>query len=90
MIQSPLLFLADNVLYLQGGVLQMIVHSKMACPVKQKNGTWKVVVKEFDEDIPELGRKHLICNSCKFDGYPECMTWCGVINPKNNQLKESE
>lgn len=54
----------------------MIVQSKMACPVKQKDGTWKVVVKHFEENIPDLGRHSLICNHCGEKSYPKCMEWC--------------
>ena len=34
----------------------MLVHSRMSCPVKQKDGSWTTVIKEFDEEIPDLGR----------------------------------
>lgn len=53
------------------------VKSHMACPVKQKDGTWKVVLKDYEEDIPDLGREDLICNACGWTDYPNCKeTWC--------------
>lgn len=54
----------------------MIIKSKMACPVKQKDGTWKVVVKHFEEEIPDLGRHSLICNKCGEKSYPQCVKTC--------------
>lgn len=42
----------------------MKVKSKMVCPVKKKDGNWTTVVKEFEEDIPDLGRHTMICNKC--------------------------
>lgn len=58
----------------------MRVKSKMADPVRQSDGSWKVVIREFEEDIPDLGRHSLMCNSCGFPGYPECREWCQVEN----------
>lgn len=48
------------------------VHSRMCCPTYQSNGKWTTIIKEFDEDIPDLGRDELICNKCGFPTYPEC------------------
>ena len=48
------------------------VKSKMVCPVRQKDGTWTTVIKEFEEDIPDLGREELICNKCGRPDYPKC------------------
>ena len=42
----------------------MKVKSRMSCPVRRKDGTWTTVIKEFEEDIPDLGREELICNKC--------------------------
>ena len=56
----------------------MKVKSKMACPIRQKDGSWKVVTKEYEEDIPDLGRHRMICNDCGFPSYPSCMEWCPV------------
>lgn len=58
------------------GELVMRVKSRMACPVK-KDGVWTTVIKEFEEDIPDLGREHLICNKCGWPDYPNCkQTFC--------------
>lgn len=54
----------------------MLVHSRMACPVRNKDGSWKMVVKEFDEEIPDLGRHSLYCNKCGDPHYPECAKRC--------------
>ena len=35
-------------------------------------------IKEFEEDIPDLGRHCLMCNSCGEPSYPKCMEDCGV------------
>lgn len=64
---------------LHGTSSDKVIHVKshMACPVKQKDGTWKVVLKDYEEDIPDLGREDLICNSLWLDGLSDCKeTWC--------------
>ena len=38
----------------------MRVTSHMIVPVK-KNGKWTTYIKEFEEDIPDLGRHCLMC-----------------------------
>lgn len=60
----------------------MIVKSKMASPVRQKDGSWKVIVEEFDEYIPDLGRHELICNKCGEKSYPECRKRCPMEKNK--------
>lgn len=55
----------------------MRVTSHMIVPVK-KNGKWTTYIKEFEEDIPDLGRHCLMCNSCGEPSYPECMKKCPV------------
>lgn len=56
----------------------MIVHSREAVPVKV-NGKWTVEVREFDEEIPDLGRHTLMCNACKVtNDYPACREWCPI------------
>lgn len=30
------------------------------------------LIKEFEEDIPDLGREELICNKCGRPDYPKC------------------
>lgn len=41
------------------------------CP-RYKDGTWTTVIREFEEDIPDLGREELICNKCGRPDYPKC------------------
>ena len=50
----------------------MKVKSRMSCPVRRKDGTWTTVIREFEEDIPDLGRKELICNKCGRPDYAKC------------------
>ena len=57
---------------LKGCVTRMKVKSRMSCPVRRKDGTWTTVIKEFEEDIPDLGREELICNKCGRPDYPKC------------------
>ena len=54
----------------------MLVHSRMSCPVKQKDGTWTTIIKEFDEEVPDLGRHSMNCNMCGDPHYPGCTEWC--------------
>jgi hypothetical protein len=48
----------------------------MVCPVRQADGSWTTEVKEFEEEIPDLGRHSMICNKCGEKSYPECRKWC--------------
>ena len=54
----------------------MKVKSKMAYPVRERDGSWTTVVKHFEEEIPDLGRAELICNKCGMKNYPECKKVC--------------
>lgn len=64
----------------------MKVKSRMACPVKQKDGSWDIVVKEFEEDIPDLGREELMCNKCGRADYPKCKeTFCKAWVPHTSK-----
>lgn len=54
------------------------IKSSIACPVQQKDGSWKVVLKKFEEDIPDKGRHLLICNKCGVSTYPDCITSCQI------------
>ena len=54
----------------------MKVNSRMVCPVRQADGYWTTEVKEFEEEIPDLGRHSMICNKCGEKSYPECRKWC--------------
>lgn len=47
-----------------------------SCPVRKKDGSWTTIVKNYEEDIPDLGREELICNKCGWSIYPECKEWC--------------
>lgn len=53
----------------------MIVHVKGAIPEKV-NGKWTVVSRDFEEEIPDLGRHEMMCNKCGNESYPECCSWC--------------
>lgn len=61
----------------------MKVKSKISCPKKLPDGTWTTIVKEFKEDIPDLGRHSLICNKCGEKSYPECQKWCPMEKNRN-------
>ena len=56
----------------------MKIKSRMACPVKWPDGTWDVVTKEFEEDIPDKERHSMICNKCPRDDYPKCRETCPI------------
>lgn len=58
------------------------VKTKMATPIKLPDGRWKVVLKDYEEDIPDLGREGIICNKCGWSTYPECKKWCKVWKPQ--------
>lgn len=60
----------------------MKVKSRMADPVRQPDGSWKVVLREFEEEIPDLGRHSLICNKCGVKSYPKCREWCPIEKSK--------
>lgn len=53
----------------------MKVKSRMVCPVRQ-DGKWTTIIKEFEEEIPDLGREELICNKCGRADYPKCKEIC--------------
>ena len=53
----------------------MQVTSHMIVPVK-KNGKWTTYIKEFQEEIPDLGRHRMMCNKCGDKRYPDCRSWC--------------
>ena len=60
----------------------MTVKTTVANPVKQKDGSWKVVAEEIEEEVPNLGREHLMCNFCGYGAYPECKEWCKAYLPQ--------
>ena len=55
----------------------MQVTSHMIVPVK-KNGKWTTYIKEYQEEIPDLGRHRMMCNKCGNERYPDCRSWCPV------------
>lgn len=67
----------------------MIVKAREARPIRQKDGTWKVILRELDEEIPDLGRETIICNKCGWSTYPKCKDWCKawVYHTKNDLQK---
>lgn len=56
----------------------MRVKSRMAVPVKQRDDKWKAIVKEFEEDVPVLGRISLMYNACGVTSYPNSMRVCPI------------
>lgn len=62
----------------------MTVKMTGAVPVKQKDGSWRVVTQEREVDIPDLGREHQMCNLCGFSTYPECMKYCKTYLPNDS------
>lgn len=68
----------------------MRVKSRAAEPVKQKDGSWKVVVREFYEDIPDLGRHTLMCNDCGEKSYPKCCEWCPVEQNRLERIRKGK
>lgn len=62
----------------EGNVLSMKVKCRVASPVRQKDGSWKVITEKVEEDIPDLGRVTMLCNKCGFKTCPKCMEFCSV------------
>lgn len=60
----------------------MKIKTRVADPVKQPDGRWKVVIREIEEEVPPLGREELMCNFCGFGTYPECKSWCKAYLPQ--------
>ena len=50
----------------------LIITVPVAIFDRRKDGTWTTVIREFEEDIPDLGREELICNKCGRPDYPKC------------------
>lgn len=71
-------------------VLELIVKSQIATPVKKKDGTWDVITEEFEEDIPDKGRGCLFCNACAYDGFPECREWCTAYLPQHMKSRTQQ
>lgn len=49
--------------------------------VECSNGSVDVETVPYEEEVEDLGREHLMCNICGFNGYPECMGWCKAYLP---------
>lgn len=57
---------------------------KEACPVKQKDGTWTTIIKEYEETYSDDKIRHCdLCTACGYPGYPECTKTCnnGALVP---------
>lgn len=65
----------------------MIVKVNTATPVKQRDGSWKVVLKTTYEDVSDKGRGNLFCNACKKDYFPKCREHCTAYLPADEQRK---
>lgn len=66
----------------------MKVLKRLHCPVKQPDGSWEIEIREIIEEVPDKGRRHIICNKCPNDHYPECRKTCPV--EKNYISKSSK
>ena len=62
--------------YTLNGKKMIHITGKMSCPVRKKDGTWTTVIKDHEEDIPDLERESWICNKCGWSTYPSCKEWC--------------
>ena len=56
----------------------MKVKCRVASPVKQRDGSWKVITEEFEKDVPDKGRATVHCNDCELGNYPKCMKLCPI------------
>ena len=65
----------------------MKVTVNTATPIKQSDGSWKVVLKTTEEEIPDKGRGSVFCNACVQDAFPECRKWCTAYLPADEQKK---
>lgn len=63
---------------------------KVAEPVKRKDGTWDVIVKEIEEDVPDKGRGSYLCNKCSFDEFPECKNGARFAGTTRIDILEAE
>lgn len=56
----------------------MKVTKRLHCPVRQGDDSWDIVIREIEEDVPDKGRHHIICDKCPNDNYPECRKTCHI------------
>ncbi len=68
----------------------MKVMCREARPVRQPDGSMKVIVSEVERDIPDKGRTPLFCNHCPLDNYPQCKPGCRMINNPLSGLTDEE
>jgi len=66
------------------------VKCKAYRPVKQQDGSWKIVTENVERDIPELGREHIMCNICGWSTYPKCQEWCKAYLPQTAASLKSQ
>ncbi len=68
----------------------MKVQSSILKPVKQKDGSWKVVVEHFEEEVPFPERKDSLCQFCRltFEDYPHCVQDCPCLKSYKSAEKK--
>lgn len=65
----------------------MKVKCKAGVPIKRKDGSWEVVIKDTERDIPDKGRDHWMCNLCSRGDYPNCKRDCTKYLPADEQRR---
>ncbi len=68
----------------------MKVKSHIVEPIQRPDGSWTTVLKEFEEDIPDLGRESIFCNKCGWSTYPQCKEWCNNWKPPRSLKNEKQ
>ena len=63
----------------------MRVKAQSIRPIQKEDGSWTTVIEEYYEDIPDLGRMHLICNKCGWSTYPECVKTCDILSKEHRE-----
>lgn len=67
----------------------MKVKMKAACPELQKDGRYKVVLREVEEEVADLGRPETFCNVCGWSTYPNCIEKCPFLSKeKKDELSK--
>lgn len=77
-------FVFSDIIPSKGGIEVKTIHvnGKAIEPVRQSDGSWTVITRGYEEDIPDLGRQELICNACGFPTYPKCKKECKAWMPQ--------
>lgn len=60
---------------------------KEAYPVKERDGTWTTIIKEYEKAYSDDQIRHCdLCTMCGYPDYPECTKTCnnGVLAPDKN------